>query len=312
MARTNLALSALTLVAFLALGSQQAFAQDEAQTKQAAALKQEGADAFARKDWTAALQKFDEAYALSKDPAFLFNRARTLEAMEDLPRAVDAIEEFDKLASVDLKGKVVGLAEITAGMRNRVAVIALKTNVASAEIRINDRVVQKTVAGVTKVRVTRASNVRVQVSAEGYYPCLREVKQLAPGEEREEVCELNSQATRGLLVVQSTTGASIKVDGVPRGNVPFEGDLTAGPHEVELSMDGYETARPAILIEVSKTKRLSVDLAKKAGIASKWWFWTGIGAVLIGGGIATYVLTRPGDPTPGSIKPGVIATGLSF
>ncbi|HTA20199.1 MAG TPA: hypothetical protein VK989_12960, partial [Polyangia bacterium] len=35
----------------------------------------------------------------------------------------------------------------------------------------------------------------------------------------------------------------------------------------------------------------------------RWWFWTGVAAVVAGGAVATYVLTRPETRTPGSLDP---------
>jgi Tetratricopeptide repeat len=35
----------------------------------------------------------------------------------------------------------------------------------------------------------------------------------------------------------------------------------------------------------------------------RWWFWTGVGAVVAGGAVAAVVLTRPSTQTPGSLPP---------
>jgi hypothetical protein len=35
----------------------------------------------------------------------------------------------------------------------------------------------------------------------------------------------------------------------------------------------------------------------------RWWFWTGVAAVVAGGAVAAYVLTRPTTQTPGSLAP---------
>ncbi|HEX4405026.1 MAG TPA: tetratricopeptide repeat protein [Polyangia bacterium] len=35
----------------------------------------------------------------------------------------------------------------------------------------------------------------------------------------------------------------------------------------------------------------------------RWWFWTGVAAVVAGGVVAAYVLTRPSTQTPGSLAP---------
>ncbi len=35
----------------------------------------------------------------------------------------------------------------------------------------------------------------------------------------------------------------------------------------------------------------------------RWWFWTGVGAVVAGGAVAAFFLTRPQTVTPGSLDP---------
>jgi len=35
----------------------------------------------------------------------------------------------------------------------------------------------------------------------------------------------------------------------------------------------------------------------------RWWFWTGVGAVVVGGAAAAFILTRPETQTPGSLAP---------
>jgi hypothetical protein len=35
----------------------------------------------------------------------------------------------------------------------------------------------------------------------------------------------------------------------------------------------------------------------------RWWFWTGVGAVVVGGAVAAFFLTRPETRTPGTLDP---------
>jgi hypothetical protein len=282
-----------------------------AQGDQAARLKQEGTDAFIQKDWPIALQKFEEAYAVSKDPTFLFNQARTLESMQELPRALDAIEEFERLATPELKAKVTGLAEVVTAIRARVATLIVKSNVTGAEIRVNDRVVQKVTQPETRVRVTRGP-LRLAVVAESYFPCTLTFNDLRPSETRSVTCDLSSRSNRGLLSVQSTAGAALKIDGTARGFVPFEGDLPVGTHQIELAKDGYDTYQSSIVVQAGSTRAFDRQLQKSPGIFSKWWFWTGIGVVAAGTAVTIYAVTTEKDPTRGSINPGVIRTGFSY
>jgi hypothetical protein len=283
-----------------------------AQDEQVAKLKEEGTAAFMQKDWTTALQKFEQAYALSKDPTFLFNQARTLESAQDLPRALDTIEEFQKLASPELKAKVVGLDDIAKGIRNRVATLVVRTNVAGAEIRINDRVApKKTSLPETPVRVTREP-VRLALVMENYFPCNLSINDLQASETRVVTCELASRSTRGVLSVNSTPGATLSVDGAPHGMVPFESDLTAGTHPIEISKEGFETYKSSVVVRVGEKTSLSHELSNTPGITSRWWFWTGIGVVAVGATVTVIALSTERSPDRGTIDPGTVRTGLRF
>jgi hypothetical protein len=38
-------------------------------------------------------------------------------------------------------------------------------------------------------------------------------------------------------------------------------------------------------------------------VYKRWWFWTGVGAVVVGGAVTAFFLTRPKTVTPGSLDP---------
>jgi hypothetical protein len=38
-------------------------------------------------------------------------------------------------------------------------------------------------------------------------------------------------------------------------------------------------------------------------VYTRWWFWTGVGAVVVGGAVAAFFLTRPKTSTPGTLSP---------
>jgi hypothetical protein len=44
-------------------------------------------------------------------------------------------------------------------------------------------------------------------------------------------------------------------------------------------------------------------------IYKRWWFWTGVGAVVAGGVVTALLVTRPSDPTPyrGDLNPGTVS-----
>jgi tetratricopeptide (TPR) repeat protein len=43
--------------------------------------------------------------------------------------------------------------------------------------------------------------------------------------------------------------------------------------------------------------------SEKKPLSHRWWFWTGLGAVVVGGAVAAFFLTRPETRTPGTLDP---------
>jgi hypothetical protein len=282
-------------------------ADDRDPVSRAAALKAEGATAFANKDWETALVKFNEAYELSKDPALLYNRARTLESMGELPRALDAIEAFEQTASPELKAKVNGLDEVIRTIRSRVATVVVSSNVDDAEVRLNDRVVGKTANGSARLRVKTGALLRIELVHPSYLPCTVDVDGVRGGETRSATCTLSSRDSSGILVVKSMPGTQVSVDGTPGGVVPYERVVQKGAHNIVLTKDGYGTFSTTAVVRSGETKVVQVDALPSIPITSRWWFWTGIGVILVGGGITTYVaLTTERSADRGSIQPGVV------
>ena len=103
------------------------------------------------------------------------------------------------------------------------------------------------------------------------------------------------------------TGAAVAIDGKSMGNVPAELPMKPGQHRIALSRDGYDAAEASVVLIAGERKDVDVPMAVHDTITKKWWFWTGIGVVLIAGGIATYVaLTTEKDPSSGTIPPGTV------
>jgi hypothetical protein len=117
-------------------------------------------------------------------------------------------------------------------------------------------------------------------------------------------------------VTSPVSGAAVVIDGKEAGNVPAETPAKPGLHRIALSRTGYDSAEATVVVVAGETKEVSVPLAVHETITGKWWFWTGIGVVVVAGGIAAYVAaTTEKSPTAGTIPPGTVkaeAWGLRF
>jgi hypothetical protein len=64
------------------------------------------------------------------------------------------------------------------------------------------------------------------------------------------------------------------------------------------------SAASAPSASVSVVARTAPSVAEaRRPVWKRWWFWTGVGAVVAGGVVAAFFLTRPETRTPGSLEP---------
>ena len=275
---------------------------------EAAALKAQGDDAMQRLDYATALSLYEQAYAHEKNPALLYNRGRALQALRRFPEALDALEAFEREAPSELKARVPKLAELLSEVRGKVSTLALTANVKGARILVAQRVIGTTPLS-SPVRLN-AGAVVVEVTADGYHPYKKRVE-LPPAGRLELAVELRSKSTTGILEVGSPVpGAAVWVGGHHIGTVPAQTVLDAGTHQVTVRKEGYEPASTTAVVRVGATNHLDVPLEKPPGITSRWWFWTGVGAVVLGGTALTIALLTERDPEAGSIPPGQVSGPL--
>lgn len=287
------------------LGAQAHAAPEDDQAK-AAALKKKGDAAMDALQYSDALAAYTEAYALAKDPALLYNRGRALQMMGRFPEALVELERFRAEAPPELLAKVPKLDALIADVKGRVAHLAVTCNVAGAQVVVRDKVLGTTpFTGPVALVSGKATLV---VSAEGHFPVKREVD--LPGNQTTTLdVALSPKAKFGVLTVKTKVpGARVAIDGQPYGDAPAEATLPPGDHKVRVFREGYEDAEVNAVVVVGDRREVEVLLAEKAGITRKWWFWTGVGVVVVAGVVVGAALlterkASSGDGfTPGQVS----------
>ncbi len=101
--------------------------------------------------------------------------------------------------------------------------------------------------------------------------------------------------------------------------------LNSGPAVVEVDADGYEPFRRSVQLPGGGAVQLDATLTPKepgpvaAGgsssaesrpITTRWWFWTGVGVVVVGGAVLTYALLTDKPAGHGDIAPGQVSGPL--
>lgn len=109
--------------------------------------------------------------------------------------------------------------------------------------------------------------------------------------------------------VASTEPASIvTIDGDDVGATPATISRPAGQHRLVVRKSGFIKYETTVDARAGEEVNLSANLEKeKPALTQRWWFWTGIGVVVIGAATATYFATRK-DPE----RPPVDGGGLGW
>jgi hypothetical protein len=313
MIRSRRAVPALLLVV-LASAPRASFAQAApaaaaSSDPRAADLKKRGDDAMDSLRYDDALAAYAQAYAINHDPALLYNQGRALQALGRYPDALAAIERFAREASPDLRAKVPQLDQLLVDLRAHVAHLAIHCDLAGARVLVRDRVVGTTPLGGTID--LEAGKATLEIDAEGYVPYKRDLD-LKGGTTTAVDAQLTPRGSAAFLRVGSTAAsAQVFVDGKLLGNAPVEATIEAGTHKIALHREGYEDVESTVVLAVGEHKDVTLEPQKNAPITTKWWFWAGVGAVVVGGVVVTYAALKEKPAGQGdSFSPSQVAAPL--
>ena len=286
-----------------------AFAQDHPPPKkgagdksEAARLKKEGDALMDQDKYADALAVYARSFEMSGDPALLYNQARALEAMGEYPEALDKLEQFERDASPALRAKVPGLRELMADVRGRIATLVVSSNVSGARLLVREKAIGN-IQGSMRLRV-RAGPAMIEVVADGYSTYRKEVDLAAGKDNTVEAKLVPKQRPDPILVVRTRPAADIMMDGSALGRAPLEAKVSPGSHELIATAEGYEQEKVRMTIAVGDKREVDLELKKPPGLLSKWYFWTGVAAVIAGGVALGLVLTIERQPTAGTFGNG--------
>jgi hypothetical protein len=193
--------------------------------------------------WDGALAEFLESRRLHPTRAATRNAALCL---KNLHRFDEALDLFDAVA------REFGAAETTVqrGLEDKertemealVGTIAITSSERGASIRVDGR--ERGVAPLGAVRVAVGSHV-VQIYKDGFLPETRTIA-LVGGATASVDVRLRALGMSGRLRVTEAEGraASLVVDGLTLGALPWDGALAVGEHRVELVGEGALGAEP--------------------------------------------------------------------
>jgi hypothetical protein len=272
----------------------------------AAARKTNGDEAMEALRYEDALAAYSDAYAITKNPALLYNMGRALEALNRFPEALEKLTAFEAAASPELKARVPRLPTLIAELRQHISTLDIHTNVEGARIVVRNVVVGKSPLSAPLKLV--AGPAEIEVDAEGYFGTKKTIT-LEGGAEQAITLDLFSRTTTGVLTVRaSTSAAEVFVNGKRIGIAPVELNVPKGTHRITVRHPDFRAYETSAVVPAGGYKAVTATLQTKS-IATRWWFWTGVGAVAAAGAAITIAATTERDPSAGTIAPGQLSTG---
>jgi hypothetical protein len=276
----------------------------DAQKNEAAHLKS-AADVLMDQDrYADAVVLYQRAYELSNDPALLYNQGRAFEALGDYPTALAKLEVFEHDAPPAVRARVPGLKELITDLRGRISTLVVRTNAPAARLLVRQK--DEGMINAEKRLSIRAGPASIEVDADGFETFRRDLE-LSAGAVLVVEANLTPKKRDALVVVRTTPSVDVLFDGKPLGRSPLQVRAAPGSHELVATGDGYYEQRVPMTLALGDRRDVELEMKSTPGIASKWWFWTGIG-VLVAGGVATaIVLTTEKPHSNGSFNPGSVS-----
>jgi hypothetical protein len=278
------------LVAALAAGPGQA--DDKEQAK---AEFNKGLDYVAAENYPAALAAFEKSYELRPKASVLFNIGMCLKALYRYVESLETFRRYLEEAGPDLKPELVQQVSASmAEMNQLVGHLRLVGAPDGAEVRIDGRVAGQ--APFDKPLPIDPGHRVIEVALPGHLTQRIEVDIETGGEAEAQVSLTQVEAL--LRIECEDPDAVVRVDGEEVGGCPFEGEVTPGPHRVEVEAPVVDRFEKEVVVEAGSTATVDVDLSGGetvvvdegasplfvAGIVS---LAAGVGAGVVGG-VFTY------------------------
>lgn len=269
-----------------------------ANESESAKLKQKGDEAFDALRHEDAIQFYTQAYALSPNPALLYNRGRSKQALGRFPEALVDLEQFSRTAPPEVRAKVPGIDKLVADVRSRVGDLVVTCDVPGARLVVRDRVMGQVTGETVHLN---AGEARIDVSLEGYYAFTKMVDLRGGQVTRVEVTLHPSRPAEGLLVVRGPLRASVLVDGQNLGQPPVERPLLVGEHRVVVHQDGYDDAEKSVVLTTHARTEIELHPTSKPPLYAKPLFWGVVTAVAVGTVAVLVIANTQASPDTGTL-----------
>lgn len=281
----------------------------EVAVERARALKKFGDRAMDSLRFADAYGAYADVFAITRDPALLYNMGRALQALNRYPEALTKLEAFEAVAPPALKARVPRLGQLIKDLRGRVGTLEIKCDVKNARVLVRSTVMGK--LPLAEPLRLRAGVAEVEVEADGYFP-YRTTVTLPGGGKASVEAKLFSKTTTGLLAVRaSAPGSVVFVDDHRAGIAPVELNVPGGTHRIEIKNTDFRGYETTTVVAAGARKELDVKL-QPPSVLTRWWFWGSIALAGATAGVIGYAATTERSPSRGDIAPGQLKAPAAF
>jgi PEGA domain len=260
-------------------------------------------------DFRGALVKFQAAFASSKDPRLLWNMAVCQKELRHYAKAVADINRYivEGGAVLTEQDRAEAISKRDT-LQTFVSPVTVRVNEPEADILLDDEVVGRSPMA-TPV-VTDIGEHHFSIRKAGFRTFVQTLQVSGPVSLD---VQLLAEMHRGQLEVRAPEGASISVDGQPRGLGIWTGVLASGTHTVRVIAPKMRAYQSEIAIRDDDTRTLSLTLEpddKGGGGAPAWLWLTGGAVVVAGAAVGGYFLLHKepaaSQPEVGTLPPGTV------
>jgi len=287
--------------------------------EQARELYRQGVELVKVAQWSGALAAFERSVAFRPHATTVFNigaceraMGRYTSARESFRRAL----ERGRVEPDELAPSLTGEAQaFVAEIDHLVARVRVALDPPNAAIAVDGRPLRRAegsgarfIAGLEQPGTGKRIGVAtfelelnpgahvITLSRKGYADAVVN-RSFAPGARGELKLELE-RLPATLNVSSNVSGALVMIDTRDVGPAPVSVLRPGGNYRVLVSKDGFAPYEARVLVQPGEETNLRAQLLEeRTPLTKRWWFWTAAAAVLAGGALATYALTRP-DPEP--------------
>jgi hypothetical protein len=249
-------------------------------------------------DFASALAKYGEAYDLSKDPRLLFNMALCARSLHAYAQMQSLLTRYRHEAgsSISPEDKADVDAALSA-IHNLVGALRLTVSEPEASIAVDGGPVGT--SPLSDAQVLDLGKHVVVVNKPGFETVTQTVT-ISGGSEASITVALVPERHVAQLVVTSSDGATVVIDGKVAGKGRFEGQLAPGVHDIAVTEPGKIPYSQQIELHDGETRTAQVTLSNEGHGATVWpWIVAGV-AVATGAAVGGYFLFKPQPSASGA------------